>query len=49
LDKLVRLIGDACKGVVYADDSQVISVHARKEYAAATTGVSIMVEMMPQT
>ena len=46
LDKLVRLIGDAMKGVVYADDSQVVHIEARKTYYGCGTGVSIKVEML---
>lgn len=30
LDKLIRSVKDALKGVVYADDSQVVEVNARK-------------------
>ena len=32
-DKLVRAIGDALTGVVYADDSQVVSLYADKRVA----------------
>jgi crossover junction endodeoxyribonuclease RusA len=32
-DKLVRSIGDAIRGVFYADDAQVIEIHASKRYA----------------
>lgn len=41
LDKLARLVGDALKGIVYADDSQVVSIAAYKVYAVGWTGVEI--------
>jgi Holliday junction resolvase RusA-like endonuclease len=34
LDKLVRAIKDALKGIVYHDDSQVVTVHAHKNYGS---------------
>jgi crossover junction endodeoxyribonuclease RusA len=34
LDKLVRATKDALKGVLYTDDSQVVRLLARKQYAA---------------
>lgn len=34
LDKLVRALKDALKGVLYTDDSQVVVIYARKVYAA---------------
>jgi Holliday junction resolvase RusA-like endonuclease len=30
LDKLVRAVGDALKGVLYRDDSQIVGIYARK-------------------
>ena len=33
LDKLVRSVGDALKGIVYEDDSQVVSLSLIKEFA----------------
>jgi len=36
LDKLVRAVGDALTGIIYEDDSQVVLVRARKQYALAT-------------
>jgi Holliday junction resolvase RusA-like endonuclease len=30
LDKLVRAVGDALKGVIYRDDSQIVGIYARK-------------------
>jgi len=35
LDKLVRAVKDALKGIVWKDDSQVVEVFARKYYAPA--------------
>lgn len=32
LDKLIRAVKDALKGVVYTDDSKVVSLHAWKDY-----------------
>ena len=32
LDKLVRAVLDACTGVLYADDSQVTEIRAKKQY-----------------
>ena len=40
LDKLLRLIKDALKGVIYKDDAQVIDVSTSKRYSL-TTGVMI--------
>lgn len=34
LDKLVRSTFDALKGVIWADDARVVSLHAEKRYAA---------------
>lgn len=33
LDKLVRAVGDALKGIAYVDDSQIVEKQARKRYA----------------
>ena len=35
VDKLARAALDALTGVLWADDSQVVSLHAQKEYAGA--------------
>lgn len=45
-DKLVRAIGDALTGVVYADDSQVVSLYADKRVAeiGETPGARITVQ-----
>lgn len=34
VDKLLRAIFDSCKGVLYADDANVVDAHPRKHYAA---------------
>lgn len=47
LDKVIRSVKDACKGIVYADDSQVYAVNAIKRYADrfdGQEGVEIQVE-----
>jgi len=43
LDKLVRAVKDGLTGVVYGDDSQVVWINARKEYASIvhTCGVEV--------
>jgi len=37
-DKLVRAVGDALKGVIYEDDSQVVIIEAMKRYETLTLG-----------
>lgn len=37
LDKAIRAIGDALTGILFADDAQIVAVHACKVYAAAGT------------
>lgn len=37
IDKLTRAVLDALSGVCYADDAQVVSIHAQKVYGNATT------------
>ena len=32
LDKLLRAVGDACKGIIWRDDSQLVQVRAEKVY-----------------
>jgi len=32
IDKLLRAVFDSCKGILYEDDAQIVSTHARKEY-----------------
>lgn len=45
LDKLIRCVLDALTGVAYLDDSQVVFVNAKKEYAhPSMAGCSIGVE-----
>ena len=48
LDKLLRALGDALTGVIYADDAQIVSYgDSRKRYAAIgeTPGVTIRIEV----
>ena len=33
LDKLLRSVNDALQGVIYANDSQIVSIHCWKEYS----------------
>ena len=32
LDNIVKLVSDGCNGIVWGDDSQIVSIIARKEY-----------------
>jgi|CXWL01.1.fsa_nt_gi Holliday junction resolvase RusA-like endonuclease len=47
LDKLVRAVKDALKGVLYLDDSQVVDVKAMKRYATSIHPPGVMVEIEP--
>lgn len=40
LDNIVKAVTDACNGVVYKDDSQIVNLHAKKVY-----GDTAMVEV----
>ena len=42
LDNMVKSATDACNGIAYLDDRQIVSLRARKEYAAAP-GLEILV------
>ena len=33
LDNMVKAVGDAMNGIAYSDDSQIVSLKARKVYA----------------
>ena len=33
LDKLIRAVGDSLSGLVYVDDSRIVSINAHKRYA----------------
>lgn len=51
LDKLVRAVGDAIsKAEAWADDSRLVSLYARKEYASSTepAGVSVVLSEVPE-
>ncbi len=45
IDKLARAVLDALTGVVYADDSQVVSVVAAKRYATPGEGPGLRLEL----
>jgi len=51
IDKLTRCVLDGLTGVVYADDSRVVSVHARKVYATEgqPAGATIRVKQQGET
>lgn len=46
LDKLVRALKDALKGVLYTDDSQVVRLAAAKRYAAIAAAPCAVVTVM---
>lgn len=41
LDKLLRAIGDALKGIAYHDDAQVVDWHGSKEYGPAQVEITV--------
>ena len=41
IDKLCRQVLDGMTGIVFVDDSQVTSIHAKKRYGAAATMVDV--------
>lgn len=43
LTKLIRSTEDACTGIVWRDDAQIVSQHANKEYVDSWPGVLITV------
>lgn len=45
LDKLVRAIGDACTGIIWHDDSQIVKLSATKRYGPVE-GVHITVSII---
>jgi crossover junction endodeoxyribonuclease RusA len=45
LDKLLRNVGDALRGVLYRDDNQIVEWHGRKVYAPVGAGELIDVEV----
>lgn len=51
LDKLVRAVKDALKGIVYVDDSQVCQLQATKDYATGrlVPGVIVLVRHLTET
>lgn len=45
LDKLVRNVKDALKGVIYLDDAQVIDTHSKKLYATPDSPPSVVLTL----
>lgn len=45
LDKLVRAIGDALKGVLYRDDGQVVSIDASKRFCLEGEAPGVLIEV----
>lgn len=41
LDRLLRAIGDALKGIAYVDDGQVVDWHGSKEYGPAQAEITV--------
>lgn len=54
IDKLIRALLDACTGIVFVDDSQVVALVIRKQYARnehhqhTQTGVHLRVELLTE-
>jgi crossover junction endodeoxyribonuclease RusA len=48
LDKLIRAVGDSLSGLVYVDDSRIVSISAQKRYADYRgPGAFILVNTLP--
>lgn len=47
LDNLLKTVMDACNGIVYTDDSQVVSIRASKRYASETEQAMTIVSVEP--
>jgi len=47
LDKLIRSVCDALKGIAWADDSQVCSLWAKKDYAAPGVRPGAIIQVEP--
>lgn len=47
--KLLRPLEDACKGILWVDDAQIVDQHARKFYAGQYTPVGASVVVFPAT
>lgn len=43
LDKLIRAIGDALKGIIYADDGQINMIVAEKKFAQAGQQAGVLI------
>lgn len=48
LDNLVKLVLDACNGIVWRDDSQVVQLHAQLERGAARARTELEVHVIDQ-
>jgi Holliday junction resolvase RusA-like endonuclease len=42
-DNVAKSVGDACNGIVYHDDSQIVDAHIRKAYSE-TPGIDLMIK-----
>ena len=40
-DKLHRAVQDACKGILYGDDGQVVDIHSRKRYGTPRAEITL--------
>lgn len=45
LDKLVRAVGDSLTGIMWKDDSQVVTIEATKSYAMGAESVGVLIEI----
>ena len=43
-DNVAKVVADACNGIVWVDDAQVVELHVSKRYSSAP---GVMVEVMP--
>ncbi|WP_077391678.1 RusA family crossover junction endodeoxyribonuclease [Mobilibacterium timonense] len=48
LDNLVKLVLDALNGVAYADDSQIVRIHAFKKYSGAYPDGATIVDIVEE-
>lgn len=45
LDKLIRSVGDSLTGIMWKDDSQVVTINATKSYAANAESTGVLIEI----
>jgi len=43
LDNIAKLVADACNGIVYADDSQIVEMNLRKSYGNGEIGAKVLI------